>query len=506
MQFLLIRQIWMLSSLLLATAITILFIYVGNRPSPLLEDEENRQTWFLEDNRRPFYYDDIVEAMNEVPSPFESMHKLDYVRPLGTAPRWPLDKPFPDEQREALSEFLNNYAKALQLTDAIGSKPASFRGNRRYQASRAAYSNTFGSHNKFMLVSPQDIKYYFHRLRYNRYDATGGLKNFSTVSQLLSCAALDAVLKENQQEYLLIMEKKFKFGSSVKFSVESVFGSIHEAFSCLESVEEGVNRLNLDPHSLTVLRQMLRIYLFDRLPDLCMTYKAFLANYLAMMQYARDTARIPPQNRGNIYRDNFFGHTFEGIMDTWLSAFPLQQQYQIHYLRNAIRLGNYSRYGGMKSLVLSDIPDLNAQRLRLYLAGESNDAFSSLLNKDSCSFSTLLTPYMENYEPYTIGLAYYRAAETGIAVCQYHQEKGIYPDSLEDLIPDFMAAVPVDPYTENTPLKYRNESDRITIYSIGTNKADDNGFGRYSVLQWVEMYGHKRNCYDIPFVVLKKGA
>jgi hypothetical protein len=45
---------------------------------------------------------------------------------------------------------------------------------------------------------------------------------------------------------------------------------------------------------------------------------------------------------------------------------------------------------------------------------------------------------------------------------------------LDDLVPDFLAARPVDPF-DGQPLRLRPLADGLVIYSIGGNRQDDHG-------------------------------
>lgn len=50
------------------------------------------------------------------------------------------------------------------------------------------------------------------------------------------------------------------------------------------------------------------------------------------------------------------------------------------------------------------------------------------------------------------------------------------PNSLEELVPDYFASVPVDPFTpDESPLQYRLTEDGFLVYSVGPNGVDDGG-------------------------------
>jgi hypothetical protein len=61
-----------------------------------------------------------------------------------------------------------------------------------------------------------------------------------------------------------------------------------------------------------------------------------------------------------------------------------------------------------------------------------------------------------------------------LACERYRLDKGRYPETLDDLIPDYLKAVPTDLYTGKEYL-YRKLSDGIVCYSVGLNRIDDGG-------------------------------
>jgi hypothetical protein len=67
-----------------------------------------------------------------------------------------------------------------------------------------------------------------------------------------------------------------------------------------------------------------------------------------------------------------------------------------------------------------------------------------------------------------------RCAIVALAVERYRIAHGHWPDSLNSLVPDFLAKVPLDPY-DAKPLRYRRLKDGVVIYSIGPDETDDGG-------------------------------
>jgi len=71
-------------------------------------------------------------------------------------------------------------------------------------------------------------------------------------------------------------------------------------------------------------------------------------------------------------------------------------------------------------------------------------------------------------------LADWRIIRTMVALRRYEQEHGAYPDTLERLVPDYLAAIPVDPFGGGL-LRYRRQATSYVVYSVGLNLRDDGG-------------------------------
>ncbi len=71
-----------------------------------------------------------------------------------------------------------------------------------------------------------------------------------------------------------------------------------------------------------------------------------------------------------------------------------------------------------------------------------------------------------------------RAVIAGLAALRYYSDHASWPPSLDDLVPGYLDALPVDPVTAK-PLIYVIKDDGIIIYSVGANAIDD-GEGYYA--------------------------
>lgn len=62
----------------------------------------------------------------------------------------------------------------------------------------------------------------------------------------------------------------------------------------------------------------------------------------------------------------------------------------------------------------------------------------------------------------------------GFAILEYRAANGACPASLQDLVPEYLTAVPADVYTGEA-LKYATDGVNFKVYAIGKNRTDDNG-------------------------------
>src|SRR5206468_3978266 len=70
--------------------------------------------------------------------------------------------------------------------------------------------------------------------------------------------------------------------------------------------------------------------------------------------------------------------------------------------------------------------------------------------------------------------AWLRAAAVALAVERFRQRQGRWPADLNELLPALLPRVPNDPFDGN-PIRYRQLSDGVVIYSIGSDGLDNGG-------------------------------
>ena len=93
--------------------------------------------------------------------------------------------------------------------------------------------------------------------------------------------------------------------------------------------------------------------------------------------------------------------------------------------------------------------------------------------------TVLLMPALEATVPAAArGDAENEAALTAIAIEQYRRQHGRWPDRLEQLVPECLPQLPVDPFDGRT-LRYVVQADRYLLYSVGQDGVDNGGQGEY---------------------------
>ena len=110
----------------------------------------------------------------------------------------------------------------------------------------------------------------------------------------------------------------------------------------------------------------------------------------------------------------------------------------------------------------------------LLVTNFQNKMYEELKHK-YCILSTLLLPALGNAVIREAdGLANVRNAQTAVAIERFRLMHGQIPDSLNDLVPQFLPAVPNDPF-DGQPLHYHQLEKGYVIYSVGRDGQDNGG-------------------------------
>lgn len=92
-------------------------------------------------------------------------------------------------------------------------------------------------------------------------------------------------------------------------------------------------------------------------------------------------------------------------------------------------------------------------------------------------------------------VAHVRTAQTALAVERFRKLHGRLPQNLDELVPQFLAVVPEDPF-DGQPLRYHLLKKGCVIYSVGRDGHDNNGRERPAKIK-----SSDRTEYDITFIV-----
>ena len=71
-------------------------------------------------------------------------------------------------------------------------------------------------------------------------------------------------------------------------------------------------------------------------------------------------------------------------------------------------------------------------------------------------------------------IAQFHTARTGLAIERYRLAAGNLPDTLAELVPAYLDAVPKDPF-DGKELRYKKLETGFVVYSIGEDGSDDGG-------------------------------
>jgi len=102
-------------------------------------------------------------------------------------------------------------------------------------------------------------------------------------------------------------------------------------------------------------------------------------------------------------------------------------------------------------------------------------AGSSQINKLRYAFTNLLLPAVNaTFEASARGTGASHCGDVAMAIEQYRRKRGEIPGSLQELVPEFLDSVPIDPM-DGQPLRYVINDDGYVLYSVGRNRVDDGG-------------------------------
>ena len=96
------------------------------------------------------------------------------------------------------------------------------------------------------------------------------------------------------------------------------------------------------------------------------------------------------------------------------------------------------------------------------------------LRRIACGENMMFSNMAIYVRQYGSAMAMVRCTRTAVAVERFRRVNGRVPASLDELVPEFMQEVPMDPFS-GKELLYKLDNDSYTIYSVNENMKDDNG-------------------------------
>jgi hypothetical protein len=122
---------------------------------------------------------------------------------------------------------------------------------------------------------------------------------------------------------------------------------------------------------------------------------------------------------------------------------------------------DYNRYANA-CIAVAHLPW--PERLRRGWPARQRDPINEMLGAD-----------FENDEDERATLALSELLATSLALHAYKLDHGVCPRTFAQLVPTYLPAAPLDPFSDGQPLKYRIVGDHDLLYSIGPDGVDNGG-------------------------------
>jgi hypothetical protein len=96
-----------------------------------------------------------------------------------------------------------------------------------------------------------------------------------------------------------------------------------------------------------------------------------------------------------------------------------------------------------------------------------------------------------------------RCAAVGVAALRFRRSEGRWPQSLNDLVPAWLDAAPLDPCT-GEPLHFITGAEGVRVYSVGVDRRDDGGVETPKMLD--NKFYYRQGEPDVVFTVRERAA
>jgi len=236
----------------------------------------------------------------------------------------------------------------------------------------------------------------------------------------------------------------------------------------LQPIWEGMAAQKWSDDQLKELQQKLST--FDILAD---ARKGLEDDRAGIGNAAIEFVRKSPAKRADMIGDSV-GDGSSGLPLVWLSS--------LHVIPGGWFYAEQVEYNRIYDTFVMPLIDVTNREVSPELSAKTQQELEKLLEGDPLTLLSQHRTFARLLVPALAGLAS-KAARTqtavdlGVTACaleRYRLTNGRYPDNLDQLIPSFLPKVPKD-VIDGKPLKYRPESGRFVLYSIGWNAKDDGG-------------------------------
>jgi hypothetical protein len=236
-----------------------------------------------------------------------------------------------------------------------------------------------------------------------------------------------------------------------------------------ENLENTLNKVTFSDSQLAYLQKQ-----FSEIQDLEACCRGLIKERIYFFESVLSPYNERPEKPTKSNRQRERIHSMVGLM---------QKEYTMYldYLQRCIdaaQLPLYDRPKEFNSILLDLFNDLSWQ---IYL-----DSIAKIIKVTDIDMRVI---------------GFLRCAETALAIERYRLKYGIVPEILEDLVPEFMGTVPLEPF-DGEPLRYILLEDGYTLYTIGDDWEDNGGLSKE---QMSEKTGEEiPEEYDWPFTVRRK--
>lgn len=119
------------------------------------------------------------------------------------------------------------------------------------------------------------------------------------------------------------------------------------------------------------------------------------------------------------------------------------------------------------------IPKADQEKVAAYLSRQAGERTAKIL------MDMIVGIQQSGLGKNLTAIMHYDMIALHLALELYQHQHGVYPETLEALIPEFFSAVPRDCFTADAPLRYQRTDDGYLFYSVGRDMKDDGGEERY---------------------------